>query len=511
MIVTTKLGRLEGEALDGVTVFRGVPYAAPPTGELRFRAPAPPAPWTTVRDARQFGPTPPQLLSIMRDLAPQSEDCLHLNVWTPSGPARPRAPMPVVVFVHGGAFVSGASTHPMYDCRQLALRGGLVVVSFNYRLGALGFADLGALGEGSFTADANNGLRDQLAVLHWVRDHIDAFGGDPEQVTLLGQSAGAMTVATLLTLPQASGRFVRAIAQSGAGHHVTTRAHSAVIAQRMVDALGLGARDLAQLRTLPVEAIVKAQAACLRHTIDVGAAGRPLHNANMTLLPVVDGELIAQVPIDAAREGAGANIPLLLGTNQDEWSFWVFLTDVTKRDLDATGLQREVETRLPGHGLAASDFYTSELARELGRRPACWEVYCAFETDRIFTLPAARLAEARTNAAAATFMYRFDWTGPLFEGQMGCCHTMEVPFVLGVTDGGFGQLFTGGGDDARALSERVMDAWIAFVRGGDPSTEHFGNWPRYERERRATMALRREHGLLRTPSDAMLQFWSELI
>ena len=511
MIVTTKLGRLEGEDLDGVTVFRGVPYAAPPIGELRFRAPVPPASWTSVRDARQFGPTPPQLLSIMRDLAPQSEDCLHLNVWTPSGLARPRDPMPVVVFVHGGAFVSGASTHPMYDCRQLALRGGLVVVSFNYRLGALGFADLGALGESSFTADANNGLRDQIAVLHWVRQHIDAFGGDPEQVTLLGQSAGAMTAATLLTLPQVSGLFVRAIAQSGAGHHVTTRAHSAVIAQRMVDALRLGARDLAQLRSLPVEAIVKAQAACLRHTVDVGAAGRPLHNANMTLLPVVDGELIAQVPIDAARDGAGAQIPLLLGTNQDEWSFWVFLTDVTKRDLDASGLQHELETRLPGHGPAASEFYTAELARELGRRPACWEVYCAFETDRIFGLPAARLADARANAPAATFMYRFDWTGPLFEGQMGCCHTMEVPFVLGVTDGGFGQLFTGGGDDARAFSERIMDAWIGFVRGGDPSTAHFGNWPRYEGERCTTMALRREHGLLCTPGDATLHFWSELI
>jgi para-nitrobenzyl esterase len=511
VIVTTKLGRLEGEEQAGVTVFRGVPYAAPPVGELRFRAPAPPEPWSSVRDAREFGPTPPQLLSIMRDLAPQSEDCLHLNVWAPSGPARPRGPMPVVVFVHGGAFVSGASTHPMYDCRELALRGGLVVVSFNYRLGALGFADLGALGETSFAADANNGLRDQIAALRWVREHIDAFGGDPDQVTLLGQSAGAMTVATLLTLPQASGLFARAIAQSGAAHHVTTRAHSAVIAQCMLDALGIGARDLARLRALPVEAIVKAQAACLRLAVDVGAEGRPLHNANMTLLPVVDGDLIARVPIDAARSGAGGDVPLLLGTNKDEWHFWVFLSDVSKRDLDDDGLLQELDRRLPGRGRDASEFYAAELARQLGRDPACWQVYCAFETDRIFALPAARLAEARAAAPAATFMYQFDWTGPLFEGQLGCCHTMEVPFVLGSTDGGFGQVFAGGGEQARALSAQVMDAWIAFIRTGDPSTEPLGTWPRYELQRRAAMALRREHGLLRSSDDATLQFWSESI
>jgi para-nitrobenzyl esterase len=510
VIITTKLGRLEGEELVGVTVFRGVPYAAPPVGELRFRAPVEPQPWIGVRDAREFGPTSPQLLSIMRDLPPQHEDCLHLNIWAPSGAAHSHGPLPVIVFIHGGAFVSGASTHSMYDCRELALRGGMVVVSFNYRLGALGFLDLGALGEGDFTSDANNGLRDQLAALRWVHEHIAAFGGDPEQVTLIGQSAGAMCVATLLTLPEASDLFVRAIAQSGAAHHVTTRAHSAGIAQRLLDSLGLGARDLARLRELPVEAIVKAQAACLRVAIDVGAEGRPLRNANMTLLPVVDGDLIAQVPIDAARHGAGADVPLLLGTNEDEWHFWVFLTDVSKRDLDESGLLRVLDRQLPGHAEAAAAFYTAELAQQLGSRPAAWQIYCAFEADRIFGLPAVRLADARASAKAATFMYRFDWRGPLFEGQMGACHTMEVPFVLGLTHEGFGRLFSGGGDDARALSERMMDAWIAFARGGDPSTEMLGLWPHYDKQR-TTMALRREPGLVRAPSDATLQFWADLI
>jgi para-nitrobenzyl esterase len=511
VIVTTKLGRLEGEVLDGVTVFRGVPYAAPPMGELRFRAPEPPRPWPGVRDARQFGPTPPQLQSIMRDLAPQDEDCLHLNVWAPSGATRPRGPLPVLVFVHGGAFVSGACTHPMYDCRELARRAGMIVVSFNYRIGALGFVDLGALGESGFAADANNGVRDQIAALCWVREHIAEFGGHPERVTLFGQSAGAMCIAALLTSPAAAGLFTRAIAQSGAGHHVTTRAHSAVIARHMLDALGLGPRDLSRLRSLPVAAIVRAQAACLRHTIEVGAAGRPLHNANMTLLPVVDGELIAQVPIDAARAGAGAELPLLLGTNRDEWNFWVFLTDVSKRDLDDDGLLQVIERFVPGRAAAACEVYRARLARELGERPAPWRIYCAFETDRIFTLPAVRLAEARAGAAAPTFMYRFDWSGPLFEGQLGSCHTMEVPFVLGLTDEGFGQVFAGGGEAARALSQRVMAAWIAFARGGDPSCAAVGDWPGFASEQRRTMLLAREPAVVTAPDSATLEFWSDLI
>jgi para-nitrobenzyl esterase len=512
VIVTTKLGRLEGEELGKVTAFRGVPYAAPPTGELRFRAPAPPEPWTGTRDARRFGPTSPQLLSIMRDLEPQDEACLHLNVWTPAlGPGHARGPLPVMVFVHGGAFVSGAATHPMYDGRELALRGDVVVVSFNYRLGALGFVDLGALGDGRFSADANNGLRDQVAALRWVREHIDAFGGDPEQVTVFGQSSGAMSLADLLTLDAASGLFVRAIAQSGAAHHVTTREHSAMIATRMLDALGLGPRDLEQLRALPVAAIVKAQAACQRCSIDVGARGRPLYNANMTLLPVVDGELIAEVPIDAAVRGAGANTPLLLGTNADEWNFWVFLTDVTKRDLDQAGLRHVIEMRLPARAREAVELYDELLGEQLGRPPEPWQVYCAIETDRIFTLPAARLAEARARAPAATFMYRFEWTGPLFEGLMGCCHTMEVPFVLGLTDDGFGRVFAGGGAEARALSERIMDAWIAFARCADPSTDALGEWPRYELLERTAIALRGEPGRVSTPHPARSRFWAELI
>lgn len=254
VIATTTLGKVEGDEQGGVLVFHGIPYAAPPTGELRFRAPERAKPWAFVRDAMTPGPSAPQSIGLMREIPAQQEDCLHVNVWTPALHGR----RPVLVWIHGGGFTTGASTHPMYCGRELARRGDIVVVSFNYRLGAFGFADLGALGEGGFAADANNGLRDQIAALHWVREQIAAFGGDPEQVTLCGQSAGAMSVATLLAVPSARGLFQRAIAQSGAAHHVTTRDESARTARRLLDALEIGPGQLDRLRELPFAAIVQA-------------------------------------------------------------------------------------------------------------------------------------------------------------------------------------------------------------------------------------------------------------
>jgi para-nitrobenzyl esterase len=511
VIVSTRLGRIEGSEQRGVWAFRGIPYAAPPVGELRFRAPEPPAPWSSLRDGRQPGATAPQLPSMMRDLLPQSEDCLQLNVWTPRAPGAPgKGALPVMVFIHGGGFASGASTHPMYSGHVLAQRGQVVVVSFNYRLGALGFADMAALGDGALAADANCGLLDQLAALRFVREHIADFGGDPDCVTVFAQSAGAMSLADLLGSEAAAGLFARAICQSGAAHHVTTRTHSAPIAERLLDALKLGPRDLGQLRALPVEAIVRAQAACLRHTVEVGAEGRPLRSASMTLLPVVDGALLPERPIAAAAAGKGGQLPLLIGTNRDEWHFWAYIADPYKRDLDHEGLLRELERRAPGRALALAETYQRALARP-GAAVEPFEIWSAVETDCVFGMPARRLAEARASGPAPTFMYEFGWNGPLFDGRLGACHSMELPFVLGLTDEGFGQVFAGGGPEAEALARRTMDAWVAFARTGDPSTEALGTWPAYDLQRRPVMALNAECALLEDPGAERAQFWNELI
>jgi para-nitrobenzyl esterase len=344
-----------------------------------------------------------------------------------------------------------------------------------------------------------------------VREHIADFGGDPEQVTLFGQSAGAMCVATLLTLPSARGLFRRAIAQSGAAHHITTRSESARIAQRLLDALGVGPRQLERLRALPFAEIAQAQAACLRQWVTVGPRQRPLLAANMTLLPVIDDVLITRPAIEAAAAGAGADIPLLIGTNSDEWTFFLFVTDSTARDLDAAGLARAVEKRLPGHGARAIDAYRSALQRSRGAQLAPWQLFAAIECDRFFTLPALRLAEARAHATAPTYVYRFDWTGPLFEGRMGSCHTMEVPFVFGLVDEGFGRVFTGGGAEARALSDSVMDAWLAFARGAAPDNARLGAWPRFEPSARMLMQLAPKSELQAARFDPAIEaLWAEL-
>lgn len=507
--VTTQLGALEGEALTvhGATVlsFRGIPYAAPPLGPLRFRAPEPPRPWAHKREARTRGPTAPQILGVMRDLPPQDEDCLLLNVWTPSL----HGARPVIAFFHGGAFVTGSSQHTMYDAHVLSQRGDCVVVSFNYRLGALGYGDFGALGEASFEADTNVGLRDQIAALAFIREHIADFGGDPDQVTLLGQSAGAMSVSTLLGVPSAYPLYQRVVAQSGAAHHVTSREHSARMATLLLDTLRIAPRELHKLRELPFAQLVAAQAKCLSSFLLVGPEDRPLYSGGMTLIPVVDGELIPRPPIETIASGQGSPAPLLTGSNQDENRFWSVLIDSDKiQSLDDAGLIKVIDRRLPDD---AERVIAAYRARMPDAKP--WEVYAAIETDRMFRLPALRIAQARAPHAQPTFLYAFDYVGPLFEGALGACHTMEVPFVFGIVDAGFGRVFTGGGPDAQLLCDRMLDAWLGFVRNGDPSCASLGPWPRFHEAQPAgaqAMRLGRAPGLTCAHRDGD-ELWHDLV
>jgi para-nitrobenzyl esterase len=503
--VITPLGALDGERVRSshgeVLAFRSIPYAAPPLGPLRFRAPEPPRPWAHTRDARTRGATAPQILGAMRDLPAQSEDCLQLNVWTPSLTGM----RPVIAFIHGGAFTAGSSQHTMYDGHELAARGDVVVVSFNYRLGALGYLDLGALGDGDFQSDANCGVRDHIAALRFIRRYIDVFGGDPTDVTIFGQSAGAMSVCTLLATPSAHGLFKRAIAQSGAAHHVTTRADAARMAQLVVEGLGLAPGELPKLRELPVEQVIAAQAACLRDHVSVGSVHKPLYNAGMTLVPVIDGALIPEAPIDAFSAGRASRAPLLLGTNRDEQRFWTVLVDSSKQTLDDAALRKVIERRVPEHAERVVRAY-----RELSPSAAPWEIYSAIETDRVFRLPALRLAEARAAHAHASYLYAFDFVGPLFEGELGACHTMEVPFSLGLIEGSFGKVFTGAGPDAKRLSSQMLEAWLAFARSGDASSAGLGGWPAFHAQAPQAMRLGVATGLqpARLPIDAL---WDTLL
>ncbi|UCE85129.1 MAG: carboxylesterase/lipase family protein [Deltaproteobacteria bacterium] len=512
MVVGTRNGRLEGTTERGVASFRGIPFARPPVGPLRFQPPEPPQAWDGVRSARAFGASAPQsppvtrLIQQMVGAAPgvQSEDCLTLNVWTPAADGRTR---PVMVWIHGGAFVMGSGATRLYSGARLARRGDLVVVSVNYRLGALGFLNLRALRPGDGNASSNLGLRDQIAALEWVRDNIEAFGGDPENVTIFGESAGGMSVATLLGTPRAQGLFQRAIAQSGAAHNVSSTDDAGAVAERFLSRLGVDPGGGAALRDVSVADILHAQ----RDTSL--ALGMP--SGALPWQPSLDGELLSQPPLEAVGRGLARSVPLLVGTNRDEWKLFM-LGDPKGRRLDEAGLRRRLERVLPGRDargepLAERAF---EAYRESGadaRRPTASERWVAFQSDRIFHVPAARLAERQSAHAPDTYAYRFDWTPPFLDGVMGAFHGLEVPFVFGTLRDPMLRAAIGWAPSARRLSQRMQDAWIAFARSGRPHHEALPAWPAYERHGRNTLFFTREPRVGEAPFGPVQDFWDKLL
>lgn len=477
--VETSLGRLAGVEADGVRVFRGVPFAKPPVGALRFRAPAPAEPWAGERDASRFGdsaPQPPLMLAALpgMDVGPQSEDCLYLNVYAPAG-ARAGDRKPVLVWIHGGGFVIGSGSQPIYDGGPLVRRGDVVVVTINYRLGTLGFLDLGEQGG---EATPNAGILDQIAALRWVRENVAAFGGDPQNVTIFGESAGGMSVGTLLGCPAARGLFQRAVAQSGAcqGVHADRESSSAVTAA-VLATVGLATPHLRQLRDVPAEKLMAAQQQVSLQMLTMG--GKHL----LPFQPVVDGDTLVRHPIEEVREGNAAGVSLLVGTTRDEWKLFGFM-DPEVRQLDAHKIAARIQQRLPhadGERLVAG--------YRASRPESDWtSLWLALETDRVFRIPAIRLAETQ-GAHAPVHAYWFTWESPGFGGLLGACHAIELPFVFGALHMQGADQFVGTGPEAHALAERTMDAWLSFARGGDPGHPGVPAWPGYDARRRATLEL----------------------
>ncbi len=384
--VDTSLGQLCGVEEDGLRIFRGVPFAKPPVGDLRFRAPEPAEAWTGVRDASSFAPTAPQGERNIQFLPAgqpeeRSEDCLYLNVFTPGTDDVRR---PVLFWIHGGGFTGGSGSGPMYNGAHLAKRGDVVVVTINYRLGALGFLDLGEDGDGS----ANAGLLDQIAALGWVRENIARFGGDPGSVTLFGESAGGMSVGTLMGTPAAKGLFLRAIPQSGAAHNVQSRESAARTRKTLLGELGLDSP--ARLRDVPVGELIAAQMKTLMKA-------RSSENIGMAFTPVLDGDVLPQRPLDAIRAGGAHGVDVLVGTNRDEWNLFR-LMDPSGESLDEAGALKRLSARVAEPERNAQRVYESyrKALEERGRANTDpIEVFTAIETDRVFRIPAIRLAEAQ--------------------------------------------------------------------------------------------------------------------
>jgi para-nitrobenzyl esterase len=497
-VVETTAGKIEGIIRKGLYIFRGVPYAAPPVGERRWLPPQPCEAWSGVRPAKEFAPTALQLAMGIQFLEPpvkqpQSEDCLYLNIWSPGLDGDRR---PVMVWIHGGFFTTGAGSWLIYNGRALSTRRNVVVVTINYRLGVLGFLNLNEVTRGRIPATGNEGLLDQVMALKWVRDNILRFGGDPENVTVFGESAGAMSVGMLLAMPKARGLFHRAILQSGAAHHVNSVERADRLGAVFLKLLGIKATEVNELRALGEQQLLSAQAELM-----VGAPSAELTIGGLPLKPVVDGAVIPQLPIQAIAGGSADNVSVLIGTTLDEWRLFVVL-DRDIANLNEAGLLRRCQQLIPGADVAGliESYRQARRQRKLAITPG--ELFIAIQTDRIFRMPAIRLAEAHRRPQQATFMYLFDWVSPLMNGILGSCHALDLGFVFGTLDDNF----TGRGEEARALSGTIQDAWASFASQGDPSCDGVGKWELYD-ERRQTMILGKQSMLVRAPYDEQRRAW----
>jgi carboxylesterase type B len=466
-VVRTAYGQVRGSAADGVHAFIGLPYAAPPFGANRLRPPQPVEPWSGVRDALIYGAKPPQLPYpppwdvLIPERGPLGEYCLNLNIWTPdTGSAR----LPVMVWIPGGMFEAGSGAS--YDGSHFA-RDGIVCVTINYRVGAEGFLYLGQ-------GNANRGLLDQLAALEWVQENIAAFGGDPRNVTIFGQSAGAMSVGTLLSVPRAEGLFRRAIAQSGGAHQVISVETARKVRSQLAERLGVDATREA-IAAVPVDRLLQAQAELKADLIahpDPGRWGREAVVNVMPWQPVIDGDVVPARPIDRIVAGAAAGIDLLVGSTLEEFNFFLVPNDAIEQ-ITAEALAGAIA----GYGLPLKATLATYHAKHPGATPG--ELLSAIQGDWFFRIPALRLADAHATSLAATYMYEFAWRSPRFDGRLGACHGAEVAFV-------FDQLAEqtqslAGPNPPQPLADTMHAAWVAFARNGNPG------WPRYDLTRRATM------------------------
>jgi para-nitrobenzyl esterase len=440
-----------------------------------------------VRPAQRFGPAAPQLpgegLTAQRDVR-WDEDCLTLNVCTP---ALDDARRPVLVWIHGGGFQTGQGGIPWYSGASFARRGGVVTVSLNYRLGALGFAQLDALGGAEYASSGLCGILDQLAALRWVRDHIAAFGGDPERVTVAGESAGGMSVGVLLGCPGARGLFRGAVAQSGAAHHVLAAPKAREVAARFAEALRADGVEALRARSVPE--ILAAQRAVAASYAEE-SRGDPTGLGGIPFRPVVEGRALPQPPLDAIRAGVTAGVSVLIGTNADETTLWGL------GSVDEARARRIFARHLP----AADAAYETYGAARPGAGPG--ELVVALTTDQLFRIPAVRLAEAHHAAGGRVWKYLFNWKSRAFGGRLGATHALEIPFAFANLAKPGVDAFLGPGEPPSELAERMHAAWTAFVREGDPSCDALPEWPAYEPQRRAVMELAEPARLLSDPGAA---------
>jgi para-nitrobenzyl esterase len=475
-VVETAAGKVRGFAKDKVYGFRGVPYGASTAGTGRFMPPAKPQPWTGVKDCIELGGRspqvmpgiePPEVLATDRREA-LSEDCLVVNVWSQGLTGK----RPVMVWLHGGGFVGGSAGFSIYDGANLARKRDVVVVGVNHRLNAFGYLYLAEIGGPKYAQSSNVGQMDIVAVLEWVRDNIARFGGDPGNVTIFGQSGGGAKVSTLLAMPSAKGLFHRAIVQSGAALRGTPKDVATKNATAFLAALGLKPNQVDELQKMPMDKVI----AGLR-----GPAGAAFG-------PVVDGHTLPSHPFDPAAPEVSANVPLLLGSTEDEMGFFAGgpLFPYALDPLDDAGLKTNLKKFL-----RADDAGTAKVIDVYKKtHPGISDIDVFLRASADVGIRSTVLAEADLKTAqgkAPAYVYYFSWRSPVRDGKMKSYHTLEIPFVFENVDEA--QTMTGTGQDRYALQDTMGEAWTNFARTGNPSGKGVGMWPAYNTSQRPTMLL----------------------
>jgi para-nitrobenzyl esterase len=497
-IIETEAGKIQGYIENGISIFKGIPYAEPPVGELRLNYPVLKEVWDGVIDALKFGPEAPQGTSPItpRPLPEQDEaKCLTLNIWSPGIDNQKR---PVMVWIHGGGFSQGSGSR--VDVINLARRGDVVLVTINYRLGALANLVLPDV-------PGNLDMLDQVTALKWIRNNIKFFGGDPEKVTIFGESAGGQSVCILMAIPKARRLFHRVISQSGRampqGYKFTDRK---LTTKWLLEELNLKSDAVEEIRRVPAEKIIQASIKVQQKATSKGIW--------LAFGPFIDGNNLPEHPLKAIDKGFAKDIELIIGSNREEWKFF-YMFNPNYKEIESDSLPRLMKRALKNAGedenktdTVIEIYKKSREENKLSTKPQ--DILDAFNTDAIFHIPAIKFAEAQSKHQKNTYMYLFSWQSKIRGGFYGAMHGMDIAFVFDRFLDNDRYFYPKRTKETELLSAKMMDSWTSFARSGNPNHKNIPQWPQYDIETRATIVFDNEISIWNDPLSKEREMWEDM-